>query len=62
MTELADVDAALSRLRDGSYGECVDCGDRIAPARLQAYPTARAASPARRRAERKTAGPQATAV
>jgi RNA polymerase-binding transcription factor DksA len=40
LRELMDVDAALGRLRDGSYGECVDCGDQIAPARLVAYPTA----------------------
>lgn len=40
LKELADVDAALARMRDGSYGVCVDCGDPIAPARLSAYPTA----------------------
>ena len=38
--ELNDVDAALTRMRDGSYGVCTDCGDAIAPARLAAYPTA----------------------
>jgi RNA polymerase-binding protein DksA len=40
LKELADVDSALARMRDGSYGVCVDCGDPIAPARLSAYPTA----------------------
>ena len=40
LKELADVDHALARLRDDSYGICVDCGDDIAPARLLAYPTA----------------------
>ena len=40
LLELTEVDAALARLRDGSYGLCVDCGEGIAPARLTAYPTA----------------------
>jgi DnaK suppressor protein len=38
--ELTEVDRALARMRDGSYGVCVDCGEAIAPARLAAYPTA----------------------
>lgn len=38
--ELAAVQAALQRLEDGSYGDCVDCGTHIAPARLQAAPEA----------------------
>jgi DnaK suppressor protein len=40
LRELMDVDAALARMRNGTYGECVDCGEPIAPARLAAYPTA----------------------
>src|SRR5512144_2669269 len=40
LKELANVDGALARLRDDSYGVCIDCGDPIAPARLLAYPTA----------------------
>ena len=40
LKELTEVDAALARLRDGSYGVCVDCGETIAAARLAAYPTA----------------------
>lgn len=39
-SELAAVDAALQRIADGSYGNCVDCGARIAEARLQAAPEA----------------------
>ena len=62
VNELADVDAALARFRDGGYGECVDCGVAIAPARLLAYPTARRCIPCQEAWERKTAGPQATAV
>ena len=38
---LADVEAALARLADGSYGECVDCGAEIPYARLCAYPAAK---------------------
>ena len=38
--ELADIDAAIQRLADGSYGECVDCGVDIAPERLQVQPAA----------------------
>jgi RNA polymerase-binding transcription factor DksA len=40
LKELADVDNALARLSDDSYGICIDCGEPIAPARLIAYPTA----------------------
>jgi len=38
---LTDVEAALARLADGSYGECVDCGVPIPFARLSAYPAAK---------------------
>lgn len=37
-TELADVVAALQRMADGSYGECIDCGQEIDVRRLQARP------------------------
>jgi len=40
LRELSDVDAALARMRGGTYGRCVDCDEPIAPARLAAYPTA----------------------
>ena len=39
--ELAEVEAALARMADGTYGECSDCGLPIPSARLTAYPTAR---------------------
>jgi RNA polymerase-binding transcription factor DksA len=32
--------AALSRLDDGNYGQCVDCGDAVAEGRLEARPEA----------------------
>jgi len=35
---LADVDRALEKLADGSYGRCDLCGDEIPPARLEAMP------------------------
>jgi RNA polymerase-binding transcription factor len=38
---LADVDAALARRADGSYGTCQTCGRPIAPERLAARPAAR---------------------
>jgi RNA polymerase-binding transcription factor len=38
---LADLDQALARLADGSYGICQRCGQPIAPARLAARPAAR---------------------
>ena len=41
LAELANVEEALARLGDGSYGECVDCGNAIPFPRLAAYPAAR---------------------
>ena len=38
---LVEVDAALTRLEDGSYGRCERCGGAIAAGRLEARPTAR---------------------
>lgn len=38
--ELVAVRAALQRLEEGSYGECVDCGVDIGLQRLQAFPAA----------------------
>jgi len=38
--ELADIDRALGRIVDGSYGICARCGKRITVARLDARPTA----------------------
>ena len=37
---LADVEAAIARLDDGSYGACVRCDRPIAPERLDALPWA----------------------
>jgi RNA polymerase-binding protein DksA len=38
--EIASVKRALARIDDGSYGDCVRCGESIAPARLEARPEA----------------------
>ena len=38
---LADIDAALARLADGSYGICRACGQPIGAERLAARPAAR---------------------
>ena len=38
---LAEIDAALVRVADGSYGTCEVCGLPIEPERLEARPTAR---------------------
>lgn len=35
------VENALSRIREGSFGECISCGKEINPKRLEAVPWAR---------------------
>lgn len=36
--QIARIDAALKRLEEGTYGECVICGETIAPKRLELDP------------------------
>lgn len=38
--ELREVEAAFGRIKDGTYGECVECGAHIPYARLHANPSA----------------------
>ncbi len=38
---VADIDQALMRMGEGSYGMCVRCGHEIDERRLEALPTAR---------------------
>ena len=38
--KLADVERALQKLDEGTYGTCDVCGDPIAPERLEAIPWA----------------------
>ncbi len=35
------VESALSRIREGSFGECISCGNEINPKRLEAVPWTR---------------------
>ena len=51
LSELTAVEAALARLAEGGYGECVDCGVEIPLARLAAYPAARRCVACQERAE-----------
>jgi RNA polymerase-binding protein DksA len=37
---LAEIDAALKRIENGTYGICTNCGKPIAEERLEAYPWA----------------------
>ncbi|TCO71394.1 TraR/DksA family transcriptional regulator [Chromatocurvus halotolerans] len=37
---IREINQALRRLEEGSYGVCESCGQTIAPARLQALPEA----------------------
>lgn len=39
-TEITQIESALARIADGTYGECVTCGGEIPPARLEAVPHA----------------------
>ena len=39
-SELRDVEQAQARMKDGTYGECVECGAPIPYARLAANPSA----------------------
>jgi DnaK suppressor protein len=38
--QLADIEHALSKFKDGTYGLCDSCGQPIDPARLEALPQA----------------------
>ena len=62
LADLTDVDAALVRMREGTYGDCLDCGITIAPARLKAYPTARRCIKCQGALEKRISGPPLTAV
>ena len=40
LEELRDIEAALQRIADGSYGDCEQCGTEIGYPRLEVQPTA----------------------
>ncbi len=39
-TQLHEIDAALERVKDGTYGKCCQCGNEIPASRLEAVPFA----------------------
>lgn len=41
LENLSEVDDALAKLEDGTYGKCETCGEQIGEARLEAMPSAR---------------------
>lgn len=46
-----DILAALERVEDGSYGQCIQCEELIAPRRLKAMPWAARCLPCQEREE-----------
>jgi RNA polymerase-binding protein DksA len=49
---LAEIDRALARIEDGSYGTCRECGKEIPVERLEVYPWASLCIEDARKAER----------
>jgi DnaK suppressor protein len=49
---LGAIDAALARIDDGTYGECVNCGAQIPEERLEAMPWATLCIDCKRKEER----------
>lgn len=49
--EMREIEAALTRIVDGSYGTCSDCGDEIPVERLHANPAAARCARCQRRYE-----------
>jgi DnaK suppressor protein len=58
LAELANVEQALARFAEGSYGACADCGSPIPFARLAAYPAARRCVACQETAEKQQRGRQ----
>ena len=50
---LAEIDAALRRIENGTYGTCVNCGQPIPPERLDAIPWATLCIDCKRKDERR---------
>ena len=48
---ISEIDAALQRIEDGTYGTCVNCGREIPRERLEANPWASLCIDCKRRAE-----------
>jgi DnaK suppressor protein len=49
---LAEIDRALQRIEDGTYGKCAECGKEIPVERLEVYPWASLCIDDARKAER----------
>ena len=56
VSELRDTEAALQRIRVGTFGDCESCGDPIERERLDAYPSARRCIDCEREHEVRNAG------
>lgn len=54
--ELRDVEDALERIREGTYGVCIEGGEEIERERLEAYPAAKRCLDHERRREKDRAG------
>jgi DnaK suppressor protein len=50
---LTQIERALARIEDGSYGVCESCGEAIGKARLQAFPRAVLCVSCKQREERR---------
>src|ERR1017187_1192734 len=46
--ELQDIEAALARIGDGSYGICIECGGEVRPGPPEAEPPAKRRGPSPR--------------
>jgi RNA polymerase-binding transcription factor DksA len=51
--ELAEIDSALARVADGSYGWCSDCGGPVGRARLMVQPMAVRCAPCQGKHEKR---------
>jgi len=59
IAELGEVEAALTRIDDGSYGTCSSCGESIGWPRLNVQPTAQRCIRCQEAFERRRTGPGA---
>ncbi|MDE2613863.1 MAG: TraR/DksA C4-type zinc finger protein [Burkholderiales bacterium] len=55
LQDVRDIVAARARIAQGSYGECIDCGEDVGYERLLAYPTAKRCIACQREHERRKA-------
>lgn len=57
LRELEEIAATRERAANGTFGECIECGERIAPARLAVNPTARRCADCQTRHEKLPGAP-----